>query len=359
DLQGFQQQEELDFKTVVSEIARVQQALHLDFVKVLQEDLGRKLPRAGSRLTQAKKTSSCEDAQVGSALGSLLKAPGSPSSSRSKSPSPFQDLKRFRDWFAQTDPLPRKEAHCQTESSLYLDSFAPKDQRKRESRHSNKPMLEETASRQFGGGEEQFREKARAAAMKPPYSVYDYYHETGCCQAIAKHPHFETVTLALVFLNACWMAVDIDLNPAVLLIDSHLTFVIVENVFCGYFFLELLIRFGAFERKCDAFRDLWFISDLFLSFLYVLDTWVVTILVVVGGVRLNAGTSSMTILRMLRMVRLCRLTRLAKLLRAVPELVIIMKGIGFAARSVAVFFIFWTLITYAFSIAIRQLTDKT
>lgn len=67
----------------------------------------------------------------------------------------------------------------------------------------------------------------------------------------------------------------------------------------------------------------------------------------------------MTILRMLRMAKLCRLTRLARLLRAVPELVIIVKGIGFASRSVAIFFVFWTMITYAFAIAIRQLTENT
>ena len=36
--------------------------------------------------------------------------------------------------------------------------------------------------------------------------------------------------------------------------------------------------------------------------------------------------SMMTILRLLRMAKLCRLTRLAKLLRAVPELIIIVKA---------------------------------
>lgn len=48
-----------------------------------------------------------------------------------------------------------------------------------------------------------------------------------------------------------------------------------------------------------------------------------------------------------------------QLLRAVPELVIIMKGIGYASRSVSVFFMFWIIISYAFAIGIRQLTDNT
>jgi len=47
---------------------------------------------------------------------------------------------------------------------------------------------------------------------------------------------------------------------------------------------------------------------------------------------------------------------MAKLLRAVPELVIIIKGIGFAARSVLVFFLLWTMIIYVFAIVLRQTT---
>mmetsp|Transcript_42538 Transcript_42538/g.99175 ORF Transcript_42538/g.99175 Transcript_42538/m.99175 type:complete len:332 (-) Transcript_42538:98-1093(-) len=61
-------------------------------------------------------------------------------------------------------------------------------------------------------------------------------------------------------------------------------------------------------------------------------------------------------LRILRLVRILRLSRMAKLLRAVPELVIIIKGIGFAARSVIVFFMLWSMIIYVFAILLRQLT---
>lgn len=52
----------------------------------------------------------------------------------------------------------------------------------------------------LAGGEDHFREKAREAAMKPPldlnklgqkrdarpYSVFDYYHSTGCAQVPAR-----------------------------------------------------------------------------------------------------------------------------------------------------------------------------
>eukprot|EP00435_Cladocopium_sp_Y103_P015068 s920_g3.t1 len=331
DLSGIKEHQQKDFRTVVTEISRIQQVLHLDFVKVLHEEPCRKMI---SRARQAPRTS-------GNDLGGL------------------QASKRFRDFFAQTEPPPQKEAHSQTEASLYLEvDFKPRT--RRESKHSNQPMLEEAASQHFGGGEEHFKEKAREAAMKPPYSVFDFYYSTGCSQAIARSPYFEYVTLWIVFLNAGWMAVDMDLNTATVITDAHPAFLIVENAFCTYFFLELLIRFAAFERKCNCFRDGWFVLDLLLVVLYVLDTWLVLILVYGGGIRFEPGGGSMmTILRMLRMAKLCRLTRLARLLRAVPELVIIVKGIGFASRSVTIFFIFWTLITYAFAIAIRELTENT
>jgi len=49
-----------------------------------------------------------------------------------------------------------------------------------------------------------------------------------------------------------------------------------------------------------------------------------------------------------------RLSRMAKLLRAIPELVIIVKGIGFASRSVGVFLMLWLMIIFVFSIVLRQ-----
>ena len=52
-----------------------------------------------------------------------------------------------------------------------------------------------------------------------------------------------------------------------------------------------------------------------------------------------------------------RLTRLTRLLRSFPELMIIVKGLTFAARSVCVFSLLWAIITYAFAIILRQLTE--
>jgi hypothetical protein len=48
---------------------------------------------------------------------------------------------------------------------------------------------------------------------------------------------------------------------------------------------------------------------------------------------------------------------LALLRRSFPELMIIVKGLTFAARSVCVFSLLWFIITYAFAIILRQLTE--
>eukprot|EP00931_Biecheleriopsis_adriatica_P061240 TRINITY_DN36813_c0_g2_i2.p1 TRINITY_DN36813_c0_g2~~TRINITY_DN36813_c0_g2_i2.p1 ORF type:complete len:307 (-),score=80.80 TRINITY_DN36813_c0_g2_i2:200-1120(-) len=64
-------------------------------------------------------------------------------------------------------------------------------------------------------------------------------------------------------------------------------------------------------------------------------------------------------LRIFRLVKLLRLSRISRLLRAVPELIIIVKGIKFAARSVVIFFVIWLLTIYIFAVVLRQLTDKT
>ncbi|OLP83250.1 Sodium channel protein type 11 subunit alpha [Symbiodinium microadriaticum] len=342
DLGGWKRQHEAELKVVVGEISRIHQVLHLDFVKVQQDELVRRalLGPKGNKSPQAKRSASIAELVLPASFPVQVEQP------------------RFRDFFSQTEPAPVKESHSQTDPALFMDmTHEALKPRKREQRQPHKKVA--FPQRVIPRGEDHLKLQAKVAAMEPPYNVFDYYHETGCCQAIARHPWFENFTLLVVFLNACWMAVDVDYNTAVVLIESHPAIIAIENAFCGYFFLELVIRFCAFEEKCYAFQDMWFCLDLLLVILYAVDTWLVTILVLTVGFRMDAGTSTMVMLRMLRLVKLCRLTRLAKLLRAVPELVIIMKGIGYASRSVSVFFMFWIIISYAFAIGIRQLTDNT
>jgi len=90
----------------------------------------------------------------------------------------------------------------------------------------------------------------------------------------------------------------------------------------------------------------------------VAETWVMTtVLLAIGassGGLGNAGT-----LRLLRLLRLSRMARMAKLLRSFPELLILIKGMASAMRSVIVTLVLLFLLIYVYAIAFRQLTDDT
>ncbi|CAK9097070.1 unnamed protein product [Durusdinium trenchii] len=206
--------------------------------------------------------------------------------------------------------------------------------------------------------------------MKKQYSVFDYYKDEGCAQRIARHPVFDNVTILVVIANSIWLGVDADMNQEAILFNAHPVIIAGENFFCIYFTLEIIIRFLAFQRKLNAFKDpwtdcavdFWFSFDLCLAILIIVEaqlgqeTWVtpVVLLMAGGSSGLPEGT---VLLRLIRLVRLVRLTRLTRLLRSFPELMIIVKGLAFAARSVCVFSLLWAIITYAFAIILRQLTE--
>lgn len=190
--------------------------------------------------------------------------------------------------------------------------------------------------------------------MKKQYNVFDYYHEDGFVQRVAKHRLFENITLFVITLNALYLSIDTDNNNASTIIDASPIFQFSEIAFFVYFLGELAIRFLAFKHKRNCLRDAWFLFDSSLVFIMTCETAILPIALVAtnseGG--LPGGTSA---LRMLRLLRLLRLSRLTKILRALPELVIIMKGVAFASRSVTIFFMLWFMVAYVFAILFRNL----
>ncbi|CAE7599512.1 unnamed protein product [Symbiodinium natans] len=269
--------------------------------------------------------------------------------------------KRVREFWSQTEPAPMETTAVQTDPVKF------QNQRGRRSGHPNadkspmqaKPKPKPKPQRVFQDAEA-MKQKARQARVKPQYNVFDRYHKTGCAQFIAKHWLFEYSTLFVVCVNTVWIAIDTDMNQFSIITNAPIAFQIAENFFCGYFFCELLIRFFAFQYKRHCLQDYWFLFDLFLVVLMVAETWIVPLVFNSLGLREEdlEGTVNTDVLRILRLVRILRLSRMAKLLRAVPELVIIIKGIGFAARSVIVFFMLWTMIIYVFAILLRQVTQS-
>jgi voltage-gated sodium channel len=189
------------------------------------------------------------------------------------------------------------------------------------------------------------------------YSVADLYHSGGVCQMIAKSPIFEYLTLTVIALNGLWIAYDTDQNPSStgLIVDSpFLPYGLVEHSFCTYFMLELLIRFRAFEVKANCLRDRWFCFDSFLVTQAIVEVWVVSILYLCG-VRFTGLGGAGTILTVAKLFRVFRTARLVRMLRQFPEIVVLIRGVKTALRSVFFTMVFMCVATYMFAIAMTIL----
>jgi len=191
--------------------------------------------------------------------------------------------------------------------------------------------------------------------IRPQYNVFDYYHETGCMQAIAKSNYFESATLVIIVANAIWMAVDTDYNKSDSLLEAGEIFQIAEHAFCIFFTFEWFVRFMSFENKMDGRKDGWFIFDSALVFMMVAETWVMTsILAITGSGGGSAGGTSI-----LRLIRLLRLSRMVRMLRSVPELMILVKGMASAMKSVFYVMCLLLIFMYVFAIALTQMGNET
>jgi hypothetical protein len=202
-----------------------------------------------------------------------------------------------------------------------------------------------------------------ALQKREPYSVFQFYKETGIWQRIAKHPTFENVTLAVIAINAAYIAIDTDWNKAepltptntYALTESHAFFQFMEHSFCVYFTFEWICRFMAFKHKSNCVKDGWFVFDSILVFLMVGETWIMTIVqAAMGGGESPVGGTSI-----LRLFRLLRLSRMMRMLKSLPELMILIKGMATAMKSVAYVMALLVLITYVFAIAFTQLAVET
>lgn len=206
------------------------------------------------------------------------------------------------------------------------------------------------------------KEKVRENLIKPKYNVTDHYKEDGIWQAIAKNGMFEQITLGVIAFNAIWIAVDTDFNGADILLDAHPVFQVAENLFCLFFSMELFIRFMSFQRVRFALKDFWFAFDSALVLTMVLETWIMTLIVLItapGGSGGGAGMGNASILRIARLLRLTRMARMARLLRAMPELMIMIKGMMAAMRSVFFTLCLLVIIMYVFAVVFTQLCAET
>jgi hypothetical protein len=164
---------------------------------------------------------------------------------------------------------------------------------------------------------------------------------------------FENTTLFVVVLNAIWICVDVEWNHMSLADDAGtLPFgafaTAVENCFCTYFTLELLIRFLAFRSIIFCVRDPWFVFDFFLVLMMVLGTWALPLASLLSGN--EGGSNVLSNFSAFRLLRLLRLTRLAKIMRKFPELMTLLKGIGRAVTAVSSILFLLILAMFVFAI---------
>merc|ERR1712196_644160 len=112
-----------------------------------------------------------------------------------------------------------------------------------------------------------------------------------------------------------------------------------ELFFCVYFGVEWFIRLMAFENKWNCVQDAWFVFDSMLCFIMFVETVFLQLvlfplLLMDDSTGIISSLGNTVVLKMFRMVRLTRVCRVARLFKALEELMILIKGIWVAARSV-------------------------
>jgi hypothetical protein len=157
--------------------------------------------------------------------------------------------------------------------------------------------------------------------------------------------------MSMVITNAIWLWYDADNNHETLWLDADLQFKIGENLFCVFFLIELLIRFLACRPKSACLRDGWFVLDLIVVVLTIIDTWVIP--VCTSLVRIDGDNKSVGNLGAFRMVRLLRLARMVELLQAVPELYTLIRGLALAFRAVFSTLLLLCTLLFVFAILCR------
>jgi len=355
-----------DTRIVLTELAKIQQALNVDFAHVLDE-MHQGIAQIGEHASGLIEDHTSPTSLQAEALPQMPVMLGDEEPSENTPGLHVRvTKKRFREYYTQTDMKQSQEQTSQTDDTLLkatLEKAKKKElllsKTKKEkvlAGHGFRNIVEKKNKAMFADKEE-LKKRMRAQLLKKQYNVVDHYHRYGCAQAIATNWIFEMLTLFVIIMNALWIAVDTDHNDAEMLIDAEPVFVIVENCFCTFFAIELTIRFLAFNGKMYAFRDFWFIFDSILVFLMIVETWIIPGVMLAVGIRGVSGTGNASILRITRMVRMLRVGRMARLMRSIPELVILIKGIRAASRSVIVFFLLWTMIIYIFAIVFKQITD--
>lgn len=228
------------------------------------------------------------------------------------------------------------------------------------SRASEASKLARNFSRPVFPDAEAMKEKVRQAILMPEDKPADFYHETGCCQALARNACFEILTLFVIIINSMWLAIEVSFNDKDLLYQADPGFQVVENLFCAFFTFEWGVRFGSFRDKRHALVDKWLLFDTFLVTGMVLETWVFTFMFAATSTSMDTSLPVNTsILRGVRLLRLTRVARVARLFRAYPEAMLIIRSLIIVCRTVFLIVFVLSLVVYCFAIMLTQMSKGT
>eukprot|EP00747_Dinoflagellata_sp_TGD_P125250 gnl/TRDRNA2_/TRDRNA2_174129_c1_seq23.p1 gnl/TRDRNA2_/TRDRNA2_174129_c1~~gnl/TRDRNA2_/TRDRNA2_174129_c1_seq23.p1 ORF type:complete len:919 (+),score=201.38 gnl/TRDRNA2_/TRDRNA2_174129_c1_seq23:187-2757(+) len=356
-LKRLQRTVELDLTQVLAEVGRLQQAMNLHFVpwKVAGEDRATRIQREKTEVRDEARQN-----RFGRKLG--LGLDDGADALECIAANQVSEKVYAREWGSQTEVAQMVENCAQTDhtgnlpkgkAGGFLKTKADKDKDKL-SATNKKPA----PVRRVFADSVKVKKKVQENLINK-VAVTDYYKTEGVLQRLVKSSYFEQLTLIVIALNAIWIAVDTDYNEAEMLVDADRVFQVVENLFCIYFTFEISARFGAFKSKRDCVKDPWFVFDAALVLMMIIETWIITAALLIFEVGSLGVWGNLSMLRMARMVKMLRMTRMARLLRAVPELAILIKGIGIAARSVFFFFLLIIITVYIFAIIFRITTKDS
>eukprot|EP00930_Biecheleria_cincta_P042747 TRINITY_DN29412_c0_g3_i1.p1 TRINITY_DN29412_c0_g3~~TRINITY_DN29412_c0_g3_i1.p1 ORF type:complete len:781 (+),score=205.51 TRINITY_DN29412_c0_g3_i1:144-2486(+) len=207
-------------------------------------------------------------------------------------------------------------------------------------------------------GTKMFDIKDKAKDVFKTSNVRDRYHNRFFGR-LAKSAGFDYASILTISLNAVWIGVDTNYNDAEVLYNADALFIVGEQLFCLVFFLEIVVRFLAYKQTISAFLDRWFVFDFTLVVFMVLETWIIFLLTAFTSGSGKGWMFDSSILRILKLLRLTRVARIARLLRLFPEVMILLKGIGIASRSVLFTMAMLATVVYVFAIAFVQMAADT
>jgi len=181
------------------------------------------------------------------------------------------------------------------------------------------------------------------------------YKDVGLCQAMVKSSRFEAASMVLVVLSSVWMAVEIDHNHSKTFHEADMIFQVVAHVLCVLFSMELLVRIRAFRQLTDAMHDRWIVFDAVLVMLLVFEVWILgTIAAIADATMAGSGMKFIIVFRVLKLVRILRI---ARVLQHIPELMVILRGLGRALRAIAVILVLSALNIYIAAIVFTAALD--